>query len=206
MRHAERVRRFVPTFAPRIGLMNTGPRGGDHSGGLGRHQAHARLSSAANFSNKVACWLHARGTCFGGPINRRAPRFGASEMGGRGSRGHTRRPCTRSPDGGRRGPTAAGQLGLDCGCKLLRSGPRAQCRLSLPQCLTCACLGGTLSCVTGRNVRPKSASSDARREREGARFAHLSPLERIAKALELGRRGRQICAMAKRPEPPHEPQ
>jgi hypothetical protein len=45
-------------------------------------------------------------------------------------------------------------------------------------------------------VRPKSASAEAGNGQESVRLARLGALERIAKALELGRRGRRIRGMA----------
>ena len=50
--------------------------------------------------------------------------------------------------------------------------------------------------MTRVNTRPRSASADAARERDLARLARLSVLERIAKALELGRRGREMAEQA----------
>jgi hypothetical protein len=41
-------------------------------------------------------------------------------------------------------------------------------------------------------VRPKSASVDGARARELRRLSRLSLLERVAKALALGRRGRAL--------------
>lgn len=55
--------------------------------------------------------------------------------------------------------------------------------------------------VTRSNTRPRSASADAARERELLRLTRLSVLERIEKALELGRRGREVREMAKQATP-----
>jgi hypothetical protein len=46
--------------------------------------------------------------------------------------------------------------------------------------------------MSPRNVRPKSISAEAARKGELARLTRLSILERMAKALEFGRRGRQM--------------
>lgn len=51
--------------------------------------------------------------------------------------------------------------------------------------------------MTRVNTRPRSASADAAKERELLQVARMSALERIAKALELGRRGREVREMAK---------
>jgi hypothetical protein len=54
-------------------------------------------------------------------------------------------------------------------------------------------VGGRLRIV---QVRRNSVSADAANAREGERLARLSPLERMAKALALGRRGRRLRDMA----------
>lgn len=49
--------------------------------------------------------------------------------------------------------------------------------------------------MTRRNSRLESASAEAARQQESRRLAHSTVLERIIKALELGRRGRQMRDM-----------
>jgi hypothetical protein len=59
--------------------------------------------------------------------------------------------------------------------------------------LTFVRVGGRLRFV---QVRRNSASADAAKAREQERLARLSILERMAKALALGRRGRRVLDMA----------
>ena len=67
--------------------------------------------------------------------------------------------------------------------------------MSFRLALTDGSAGGTLSKMRPK-VRRKSASADAARARELRRTTRLSSLERMVKALELGRRGRLLRAMA----------
>jgi hypothetical protein len=59
--------------------------------------------------------------------------------------------------------------------------------------LTFARVGGRLGIV---QVRRNSVSADAANARERERLARLSVVERMAKALALGRRGRRLRDMA----------
>ena len=53
--------------------------------------------------------------------------------------------------------------------------------------------------MSSGKLRSKSASANAQREleRELERLARMTPLERMVKALELGRRGRRLRDMAR---------
>ena len=62
--------------------------------------------------------------------------------------------------------------------------------------LTDGSTGGTLLGVIRPKVRRKSASVDTARGRELRRATKLSALERVVKALALGRRGRLLRVMA----------
>lgn len=81
----------------------------------------------------------------------------------------------------------------------LRAPAAACCLRPADQFLTKGGGRGTLEKVTHQK-RPPSASADAAKASERLRVPSQSALERIAKALELGRRGRRVRQMARRAE------